>query len=344
MAKMSKYGGVQCKNNQIKWWFWLIRIGDIRNEQTCTQRKIGHNLRLIFYRKAASLTKSRATLVGFIAVLLWALLALFTAASGQVPPFQLTAMAFSIGAALGVGSWVLKPSRMRHLKQRPLVWICGVGGLFGYHFFYFTALRNAPAVEAGLIAYLWPLLIVLFSALLPTEKLGWHHVAGALIGFLGAGMIVTKGCAFSINPDYIFGYIMALVCAVIWSGYSVISRFFATVPTDVVTGFCLATAVLSLGCHFAFETTIWPSGLIEWLAVFGLGIGPLGIAFFTWDYGLKNGDIQVLGAASYAAPVLSTLVLIATGFAQFSMTIALACALVTGGAVLAAKDMIFVRV
>jgi drug/metabolite transporter (DMT)-like permease len=179
--------------------------------------------------------------------------------------------------------------------------------------------------------------------LLPSEKLGWHHIAGAVFGFLGAGLIVTKGTSISINPDYAFGYAMALVCAVIWSGYSVISRFFASVPTDVVTGFCIATAVLSLLCHLGFETTVWPDGLGQWLAVLGLGIGPLGIAFFTWDYGLKNGDIQVLGAASYAAPVLSTLVLVVTGFASPSWVIAVACALVTGGAVLAAKTMILGR-
>ncbi len=289
------------------------------------------------------MSKSQATLVGFVAVLLWSLLALFTAASGQVPPFQLTAMAFSIGAFLGVGSWIVEPARMRHLKQRPLVWVCGVGGLFGYHFFYFTALRNAPAVEAGLIAYLWPLLIVLFSALLPSEKLGWHHIVGALIGFFGAGLIVTGGTTISVNPEFAFGYAMALVCAVIWSAYSVISRFFAAVPTDVVTGFCLATAVLSLLCHLGFEATVWPSGAIQWLAVIGLGIGPLGIAFFTWDFGLKNGDIQVLGAASYAAPVLSTLVLVATGYAEANWVIALACLLVTAGAVLAAKSLLFSR-
>ena len=69
----------------------------------------------------------------------------------------------------------------------------GIAGLFGYHFFYFTALRNAPAVEASLIAYLWPLFIVLGSALMPGERLRWNHVAGALLGLAGTVLIVTKG-------------------------------------------------------------------------------------------------------------------------------------------------------
>jgi len=68
---------------------------------------------------------------------------------------------------------------------------------------------------------------------------------------------------------------------------------------------------------------------------------PVGAAFYAWDHGVKNGNIQILGVASYAAPVLSTLVLIAFGFAEPSFRIALACLFVTGGAVLAAKDIIF---
>ncbi|MBV1865135.1 MAG: EamA family transporter [Rhodobacteraceae bacterium] len=282
-----------------------------------------------------------ATIIGSIAVLLWSLLALFTAASGSVPPFQLAAMTFAIGGLAGASIWIFRPRRIALLRQPPVVWLIGVGGLFGYHFFYFSALRAAPPVEAGLIAYLWPLLIVVFSALLPGEKLKLHHLIGALAGAGGAFLIVTGGNSVSIDPQYSNGYLMALVCALIWSGYSVLSRRFREVPTDVVTGFCLATAVLSGIAHLALEQTIWPQHVSEWLAVLGLGLGPVGLAFYVWDYGVKKGNIQVLGAASYAAPLLSTLVLVLFGFAPLTWALGLACLLITGGAVFAAKDMIF---
>jgi drug/metabolite transporter (DMT)-like permease len=219
------------------------------------------------------------------------------------------------------------------------VWILGVVGLFGYHFAYFTALRNAPPVEAGLIAYLWPLLIVLFSALLPGEQLRLHHVVGALLGLAGAVLIVTKGGAVDFQGEYLFGYAMALVCALIWSSYSVISRRFSEIPTDVVTGFCLVTSVLAAIAHVFLEETIWPSTIVEWLATVGLGLGPVGLAFYVWDYGVKHGDIQVLGAASYLAPLLSTMVLIVAGFGAFTWVVAGACLLITGGAALAAKEL-----
>ena len=282
----------------------------------------------------------KATFIGFAAILMWSLLALFTAASGKMPPFQLSAICFLIGSLPGIAVLVARPERLKLLRQPAKVWIVGIVGLFGYHFLYFTALRNAPAVEAGLIAYLWPLLIVVGSAMLPGERLRWYHVAGALAGLSGTALIVARnGIAF--DGAYTLGYGTALLCAFTWSGYSLLTRRFDAVSTDVVTGFCLATSVLSFLCHLGLETTVWPSTGFEWLAVLGLGLLPVGAAFYAWDYGVKNGDIQILGAASYAAPVLSTLVLIVTGFAEPSWRIAAACALVTGGAVLAAKDMIF---
>ncbi|MCJ8149890.1 aromatic amino acid exporter YddG [Shinella sedimenti] len=284
--------------------------------------------------------KTRATLIGFTAILMWALLALLTAASGKMPPFQLSAICFLIGSLPGIVVLLARPQRVRLLKQPAKLWITGILGLFGYHFLYFTALRNAPAVEASLIAYLWPLLIVTGSALLPGERLKWNHILGTLLGLGGTALIVGRN-GVSFDSAYLVGYGAAFLCAFTWAGYSLITRRFEAVSTDVVTGFCIATSILSLMCHLALETTVWPQTGSEWLAIAGLGLLPVGAAFYAWDFGVKNGDIQILGAASYSAPLLSTLVLIVSGFAEPSLSIGIACLLVTGGAMLAAKNMIF---
>lgn len=282
----------------------------------------------------------RATFIGFLAVVLWALLALFTDASGAVPPFQLAAMSFAIGALVGLAALLVRGQPLSALKADGRAWAVGVIGLFGYHFFYFTALRNAPAVDASLIAYLWPLFIVAGSALMPGERLRVHHVAGTLMGLAGTALIVTKGQGLSFDPAYGFGYAMAFFCAFLWSGYSLLSRRLADVPSDAVTGFCAATAVLALACHLALEETVWPATTLEWLAVLGLGLGPVGAAFYFWDHGVKQGNIQVLGASSYGAPLFSTLVLIAAGFAEATIIVLAACLLITGGAILAAWPML----
>lgn len=284
--------------------------------------------------------RSLPTLIGFSAVLMWSSLALFTAASGAVPPFQLSAICFLIASLIGLSMMLRQPRRFRALRQPLRVWALGLFGLFGYHFLYFTALRNAPAVEAGLIAYLWPLLIVVGSALLPGERLTWKHVVGALMGLAGTALILLRGAEGGFGSGSLIGYGAAILCAFTWSGYSLLSRQFGKTSSDVITGFCLLTAVLSLLCHLVLETTVWPGNSIQWLAVLGLGLGPVGLAFYAWDHGVKNGDIQVLGVLSYTAPLLSTLILILLGYGEASIAIALACFLITGGALLAASDML----
>jgi len=281
------------------------------------------------------MTTRTATSIGLIAILLWSMLALFTAATGRIPPFQLNAMTFLVGGLVGVVSWIVRPQGLKALRQKPVVWALGIGGLFGYHALYFAALRLAPPAESGLINYLWPLLIVLFSSLLPGEHLRRAHIAGALLGFAGVVVLIAGRGAFDARAEYMPGYLCAFVAAFVWAGYSVLSRRFGQVPTDAVAGFCLATALLSLVCHLAFETTVWPESTVQWLAVLGLGLGPVGAAFYVWDIGMKRGDIRFLGVASYATPVLSTLLLVVAGYAEPTLTLALACGLIVAGALVA---------
>lgn len=278
-------------------------------------------------------------LAGAGAIVLWGALASLSVAAGAVPPFQMVAMTFAIGASLGIVR-----ARARGLAWSTLLawpartWALGVGGLFGYHALYFAALQLAPPAEANLINYLWPLLIVLLSAPLAGEKLGWPHLLGAAMGFIGVALLAF-GRGLSFSESHVLGYALALGCAFAWSLYSVLSRRFGETPTDAVASFCAAAALLSLVCHLLFERTVWPQGTPAWLAVLALGIGPTGGAFYLWDHAVKRGDIRALGAMSYAAPILSTALLILLGLAAPTTTLLLAALLVTAGAVVASRDL-----
>lgn len=280
-----------------------------------------------------------ATWIGSISVLLWGTLALLTKLTdGQIPEFQLMAMTFGIAFLLmAVRWWKDGHSGVRYLSQPPVAWCIGVGGLFGYHFAYFKAMTLAPAVEVSLLAYLWPLLIVLFSALLPGESLRRQHVLGAVLALAGCWMLIgrhTDGFAWQ-NLD---GYLVALGCAMIWSSYSVLSRLVKAVPTDAVGWFCAVTAALALVCHLMWETTVWPATPLQWVGVVGLGLGPVGVAFFTWDYGVKHGNIQLLGTLAYAAPLISVVLLIAAGFGKPTVAVIGASVLIVGGSLIAGRN------
>ncbi|MCA0929900.1 aromatic amino acid exporter YddG [Ruegeria profundi] len=283
------------------------------------------------------MTRTQATSIGFVAVLLWSLLALFTVGSTPTPPLLLNTICFSIGGTLGL-IWTWASGGLRQLRSVGWrTYLFGTVGLFGYHALYFSALRMAPAAEAGLIAYLWPLLIVLFSGLLPGEHLRIGHLIGACLGFAGAAVIIAGGSSTGFQAAHLPGYGLALLCALTWSGYSVLSRRLGHTPTSSVAVFCIATAIASGALHLTLEETIWPDSGFGWASVVALGLGPVGLAFYVWDIGVKQGDIQILGTASYAAPLLSTLALVVAGIATPSWGLAIAAVLVTGGAALAAR-------
>ena len=285
------------------------------------------------------MTPRTATLIGLTAILMWSLLAVMTVATGRIPAFQLAAMTFAIGGLVGLFTWLGRGEAVNSLRQPPAVWIVGVGGLFGYHALYFLALRFAPPAEAGLLNYLWPLLIVLFSSFLPGERLAAHHVIGALLGLVGT-VLLFAGNTSGFAPGQLPGLIAAFIAAFVWASYSVLSRRLKAVRTDAVAGFCLVTAALAALVHGVVETTVWPESAVQWLSVIALGVGPVGAAFYAWDIGMKRGDIRVLGAASYATPLLSTGFLIAAGYAKASANIAIAAILIAGGGLIAAKDMV----
>ena len=288
---------------------------------------------------AADTVRRRAMAAGLIAIGLWGMLAALSVLAGPIPPFQMVAMTFTVGATIGIVRALMRGVGWAGLVGWPgRVWLLGIGGLFGYHALYFTALQLAPPAEANLVNYLWPLLIVLLSAPLAGEKLGWPHLLGALLGFAGVALLAF-GRGINFAGDHMLGYALALGCALTWSLYSVLSRRFGETPTDAIAAFCAASALLSLACHLAFERTVWPATPTAWLAVLALGCGPAGTAFYFWDHAVKRGDIRALGALSYATPILSTAILIACGLAEPTGTLLIAALLVTVGAVLASREL-----
>src|SRR3954451_198575 len=187
---------------------------------------------LRFARNDEIMTTRAATLIGLTAILMWSLLSVLTVATGKIPAFQLAAMTFAIGALVAFASFLFRPSAFGALKQPLVAWVVGVGGLFGYHALYFLALRFAPPAEADLLNYLWPLLIVLFSSLLPGERLAPHHIIGALLGLVGTVLLLGGNSSGGFAAGQLPVFAAAFVAAFVWAAYSVMSRRLKAVPTD----------------------------------------------------------------------------------------------------------------
>ena len=277
-----------------------------------------------------------ATLLGVGAILLWATLASLTALTGAIPPFETTAIVFLIGSVVILLTAVAR-GRLARLIPTPASLALGVAGFFGYHALYFAALKLAPPAEASLIASLWALFTVLFSALLPGHRLRASHVVGAMLGLAAAAVLVwDKLGTGAPGPTGTLGFALALACAFVWSSYSVLSRLFAHVPSESIAAACLVTSALAFFSSLAFETWLPPEPT-QWLALIGLGLGPVGAAFLLWDIGMKGGSVPVLGVLSYASPILSTALLVGLGLAHATWSLAFACALMVAAAAIATR-------
>jgi len=282
--------------------------------------------------------RARATAAGFGAVLLWSSLAVLTTATPGIPPFQLLAMGFGIAGLAGC-ALLLRPGGpgLAALRQPLAAGVLCVGALFGYHALYFLALKRAPVVEANLLNYLWPLLIVVFAALLGGTRVRAGQWLGTALGLAAAVLVVGRGGVPMLEPQHALGYAAALGAAVTWGLYSVLNRRFGAVPSSAMAGACLAVGVLGGLAHLAVEATVAPTAG-QWLAIIALGLGPTGAAFWLWDIGTKRGDIATLGTLSYAAPLLSTGLLLAFGQARPHWTQAVAVGLLLLGAWLSVRD------
>jgi drug/metabolite transporter (DMT)-like permease len=269
-----------------------------------------------------------ANLYALGAIALWATLATLGVALQHVPPFLLTGLALVIGS---VPAWPL----VRQWKVPASTLALGVYGLFGFHFLLFIALRHAPPVEANLVNYLWPLLIVVLAPLLLADvRLRGVHVMAAAAGFGGAAIAILGRSAA--GGGWSWGYVPALGSAFIWASYSLLTRRVASFPTAAIGLFGLVSGALSLLCHWALEPAA-PLQATDWMLIALMGFGPLGAAFFLWDKALKLGDPRHIGILSYLTPLASTLLLLMVSARPLSWSIGLAAVLIIGAAVVGTR-------
>jgi drug/metabolite transporter (DMT)-like permease len=267
--------------------------------------------------------QSQAIVQALLAMLLWSTLAFLSVQLSHIPPFLLIGLALIIGSLCGV-------HRISQWRVPIKVMLLGIYGLFGYHFCLFMALRLSPPVEANLINYLWPLLIVILSPLiLSGYSLKARHIFAAILGLAGAALIVTGG-RLSFDSRYMPGYLLAALAAFIWSSYSLMTKRVKSFPNAAIGLFCLCSGLLALLMHFLLEQR-YVFAIMDFPLLILLGIGPMGAAFFLWNAALRNGDPRVIGSIAYLTPMLSTLVLIVTGSGRFTLTSGIAIVLIVGG-------------
>lgn len=280
------------------------------------------------------LSSHQATLAGFGAILLWSTLALLSRGAARIPAYQLLTLSFAVGVVATLLTTVLRHGPRDGIARcvaPPRALALGFVALFGFHALYFHALKLAPAAPASLIVYLWPLLIALGAARRERQT-RYIRLAAAALGLLATMLVIGPGRGEG-GAHPVLGYAFALICALVWAGYSLLNQRFSALPAETLIPACGLTALAGSIAHGLSESWITPSAL-EWATIVALGLGPVGGAFLLWDAATKHGDLGLLGSAAYAAPVLSTFWLVLAGEAPASPRLFIAAALIVVAAVL----------
>lgn len=274
-------------------------------------------------------TKIPATVIGYLALVVWSLSASAAVHIATLPVFQVLIMTFFLAFLLSAVR-LTATKTWSSLKQPWYVWVIGVFGICVQQFFYLKAFQNGPAAQVDIIIYLWPLFLILLVGFLPKEKIKMKHIAAVMTGFIGILVLNIGDHGFALDTEHMWGYAYALVCAVLWSGYTLSARYFKKIPTNIIGIYCGIGSFISLIAHLTYEEFVMPT-LFQMAVISFIGIFVSGAAYLMWDYGIKKGNIKLLAILSYMNPILSIGFLSVLANVELNSKIGYACILIAAG-------------
>lgn len=285
-------------------------------------------------KQAFPKTAKSATLIGYYGLFFWTIAPVLVSSVRNIPTFQVLCTALGVSFT-STALFLTYTKRWKLLKQPIRLWIIGILAIYGNDVLYIAAFKYAPPAQADLISYLWPILVILFSGLLPKEKFTLKHLLAGLLGFTGIYVLLNDRAEFSqFQTEYVIGYLLALGSAIVWSIYTLTARHYGQTRSEAIGVYCGVGMLCSLLTHYHLETFVPPTSE-QWLAMITMGLTTQGLAYFCWDYGVKRGDFKLLNVLSYSNPIVSVLLLIVFGYAEPSLALLSACVLITLGGMMA---------
>ncbi|TIR15941.1 MAG: DMT family transporter, partial [Mesorhizobium sp.] len=206
--------------------------------------------------------------------------------------------------------------------------ITGVIGILGTNAFNFIAITRISPAQASVIAYLWPMMAIVLAAAFGLKRLQLRHGIAVLLGFAGAVLVINP---FGQATFDVLGIGCALLAGLSWAGYTTYRMVDNRGPSDAVGIYSLVAAVVCLIAHSQLEQTHAMSA-IQFVAILGLGIAPMGLANAVWDYGISRGDARSLSILAYGTPLVATLLLVVLGLTAVTPLLLIGAVLIVGGA------------
>ena len=265
------------------------------------------------------------TLRGVLAILFWSTTVAFSRqVTGALGTWTGSALIYTSAGALAIALAALTPGRIQAMLRLPRKYLFGCGGLFTLYMVCLylaigAAATPAQVVVVGLINYLWPGLSLAFSVPLLRKKARPFLPVGILTALAGIilaswqpGANLGSSLGSSLGGSLLAGtgaqYLLALVAAVSWGLYSVLSRVWAGDHSEGAVPFFLLTSglALALGRVFHPETSTW--SLPVALTLIYMIIFPAMLAYSFWESAMRRGRIILVAALSNFTPLISTVI------------------------------------
>jgi drug/metabolite transporter (DMT)-like permease len=211
----------------------------------------------------------------------------------EIGPLMLTTSRVAVASlffAVILGRSAVKERLL--LRHWALLTAMALTGVLGFPFLLYRGLQLTTATDAVLINATGPLMTAVLAAILLRERLFPRHVLGGVITFFGVALIVSGGSFERLHQWHVnVGDLYILLAVVLWGLYSVISRK----ATRTRTVFSVTTISTWIGLPFFLGAAAVGSepATINWswhlvLAVVYIGIFPSGVAFLSWNEGVRR--------------------------------------------------------
>lgn len=168
----------------------------------------------------------------------------------------------------------------------------GVLGNLIYQGLFIIGIDYTYAANAAVMLGTIPVWVALFSHFFNLERMNLLKTLGVIAAFGGIVFIVAGGAKpFSLGSNTFIGDLTIIAAAVVWGGYTILSKTFL----DRYTPIQFSTIMATIGCIGLFLIGLPNILQLEWASISAAAYGgvvysgllSIGVAYLIWNSGLQ---------------------------------------------------------
>jgi drug/metabolite transporter (DMT)-like permease len=277
----------------------------------------------------------------FLVAVIWALnFSIVKSALSEIDPLSFNGLRFIFAAGIIWAALLYRKQTFTIPKEDwlPLIGMGLLGNLI-YQGLFIIGIDYTYAANAAVMLGTIPIWVALFSHFFHLERMNLYKTLGVIAAFAGIIFIVSGGAeSFSLGSDTFIGDITIIAAAVVWGGYTILSKSFLKRYTPIQFSAVMATigsiSLFLVGLPNILQLQWTKISMAAYGGVLYSGLLAIGLAYLMWNYGLQT--VGAVHTATYQnlVPVLGLIFGIVLLNEQLSLLQYLGSALVVTGIIL----------